>query len=51
MGMKKVLEMEKDEYDAFSFRCAAKARELFSEQREISEYEQLFKELISNNHG
>ena len=50
MAMKTVLEMQDEDYTALSARCALKARELFSEEREMDEYEQLFNELTQRDH-
>ena len=47
--IKKIIQMSAEEYNLLSHHCHSRAVELFSKQREIQEYEQLFDEIIKNN--
>lgn len=47
-GIKQVLIMEADEYRSFSQNCAEKTAALFGKEKEIANYEELFRELVKN---
>ena len=48
-SIKKVIEMSEDQYQSLSHSCFSKALELFNEQREVREYEELFHNLIKES--
>jgi glycosyltransferase involved in cell wall biosynthesis len=47
-SIKAIVQIPGNEYDSLADRCYNKAAELFSKQREIHEYEQLFGEITKN---
>ena len=48
-SMRTIIQMSEQQYDLLAHRCYTRASELFSKQREIKEYEQLFGELKKNS--
>ncbi|RYY63355.1 MAG: glycosyltransferase [Chitinophagaceae bacterium] len=48
-GIKAVVQMPAGEYASLSRRCHQRGIDLFSEKRELAEYEELFAELIKSN--